>query len=225
MQEYRAGRGQVGTAYFAIGQTHGKGQREKAWVSNDGENIMLSLILQPRNINIQNTFNLSCAIALACSDFFSIYAGEETKIKWPNDIFWRDRKAGGILIESAVSGTKINAMIVGIGINVNQISFPAFPYKAVSLRQITGKEFDPIELSRQLCLCIQTRMEELEQGKIEKQLELYNTRLFGENEEHVFRSQNIERKAKIIGVSQLGELIINDGTETSYRLGEIEWVL
>lgn len=225
MREYRAGRGQVGTAYFAIYQTQGKGQREKSWQSNEGENIMLSLILESQQVSTLNTFPFSCAIALACTDFFSIYAGAETKIKWPNDLFWRDRKAGGILIETAVSGHTIQAFIVGIGININQAQFPGLSNKVVSLKQITGKSFDPIDLTKQMCICIEKRMDELQAGEKEKQLQEYNARLWGKNTEHLFKKNEESFHAMVTGVTEYGELVLQNDTEKKYRVGEIEWVL
>lgn len=225
MQEYRAGRGQVGTAYFAINQTQGKGQREKSWQSNEGENIQFSLILQSHQVSTLNTFPFSCAIALACTDFFGIYAGDETKIKWPNDIFWRDRKAGGILIETAVSGHTIQALIVGIGININQTQFPGLSNKVVSLKQITGKEFDPIDLTKQICSCIEKRLDELNSGEQEKQLQAYNTRLWGIGAQCQFKKNEESLQAIVIGVNEYGELILQNETEKKFRVGEIEWVL
>lgn len=225
MREYRAGRGQVGTAYFANIQTEGKGQRDKAWQSNEGENILFSIILESHQVTTANTFPFSCAIALACRDFFSMYAGDETKIKWPNDLFWRDRKAGGILIETAVSGRTIQAFIVGIGININQTQFPGLPNKVVSLKQITGKSFEPIDLTKQICSCIEKRMDELHAGGKVKQLQKYNAQLWGKNTEHPFKKNEKSFHAMVNEVTEYGELVLQNDTEKKYRVGEIEWVL
>ena len=225
MREYRAGRGQVGTAYFAVHQTKGKGQRDKTWQSHEGENILFSIILESQRVSTANIFPFSCAIALACSDFFSKYAGDETRIKWPNDLFWRDRKAGGILIETAVSGHTIQVFIVGIGININQTQFPALSNKVVSLKQITGKSFDPIELTKEICSCIEKRMDELQAGEKEKQLQEYNAQLWGKNTEHLFKKNEESFHAMVKGVTEYGELILQNYTEKKYRVGEIEWIL
>lgn len=106
MGQAAAGEAGHGTVYFALEQTAGKGQRGKTWLATTGENIMMSVVLHPHPLKINQQFLLSAAIALGCYDFFKNYAGDETRIKWPNDLYWRDRKAGGILIESRVGSQK-----------------------------------------------------------------------------------------------------------------------
>src|SRR6202012_5219150 len=96
-----AGMAPHGTLVFAHDQWAGKGQRGRSWNSNPGANIVLSAVLEPVVLPLQQAFGLSVAVALACRDFFSSYAGSDvTTIKWPNDLYWNDRKAGGILIEN-----------------------------------------------------------------------------------------------------------------------------
>ena len=80
-----------GMVWFANEQTAGKGQRGKNWTSEKGENIVMSLVLSPGQLKITSQFHLSAAVALACFEFLSGYIDDETKIKWPNDLFWRDR--------------------------------------------------------------------------------------------------------------------------------------
>ena len=102
----RDGLAKLGTVVFAEEQTQGRGQKNNQWHGEQGVNIMMSVILDTTWLSINEQFQLSCATAVACSDFFSKYAGDETCIKWPNDLYWRDRKAGGILIENLVRGTE-----------------------------------------------------------------------------------------------------------------------
>jgi BirA family biotin operon repressor/biotin-[acetyl-CoA-carboxylase] ligase len=97
MGQANAGLAGHGTVYFALEQTAGKGQRGKSWITTVGENIMMSVVIEPQSLKINDQFLLSAAIALGCYDFFKSYAGDEISIKWPNDIYWRDRKAGGYL--------------------------------------------------------------------------------------------------------------------------------
>ena len=178
MAQVRAGLAKQGDAFFALDQTAGKGQRGKGWQTESGNNIILSLVLQPLWLPIVQQFRLNSAVALGCFDLFTSYAGKETKIKWPNDIYWRDRKAGGILIENIVGqgktglayevdshsqtqgnqqkiNTPVSALwqwsIVGIGINVNQTHFPDHLPNPVSLKQITGRQSEVITLARELC--------------------------------------------------------------------------
>ena len=141
MGQVHAGLAKHGEAWFAREQHSGRGQRSKQWVTQPGENIILSTVVEPFLL-IQQQFALSAAIALACHRFFSKYAGEETKLKWPNDLYWRDRKAGGILVENVLKGQDWKFAIAGMGININQTSFPDHLTYPVSLKQITGKTFD-----------------------------------------------------------------------------------
>jgi len=116
--------------------------------------------------------------ALSVYDFFKHYAGEETKIKWPNDLYWRDRKAGGILIDNHIKGNKWQYSVIGMGININQTFFPAELQRPVSLKQITGQHHDPIELARELCACLDKRFTQLQEGKMGIQLAEYNSHLY-----------------------------------------------
>jgi len=101
MNEARLGQTSDGAAYFALDQYQGKGQRDKTWNSKPGENIILSVVKDCSGFHLNNQFQLSVAVALACFDFFSAYAGDETRIKWPNDIYWlfyARRRSGGVVL-------------------------------------------------------------------------------------------------------------------------------
>ncbi len=128
-----------GDAVFAMEQSSGKGRRGKTWKSQRGENILLTVLAQMQWLPVQEQFRLSMAVALACHDFFSQYIKENIKIKWPNDIFINDSKAGGILIENVVKGNLWQWAIIGIGLNINQEDFEKDILKAISLKQITGQ--------------------------------------------------------------------------------------
>src|SRR5450755_322744 len=151
MAKVQTGMASQGTIFFAHEQLAGKGQRGKSWSSQPGENIIMSVVLEPEFLPVSRQFPLSACVALACHDFFSRYAGaRETFIKWPNDLYWRDRKAGGILIENSFRGNKWMAAIAGIGVNINQVSFPETVRNPVSLRQITGRNHDAVKMAGEL---------------------------------------------------------------------------
>ena len=101
-QQIHAGLAQHGLAIFTHEQVAGKGQRGKVWATEKGTNIILSLVIKPQPLQLTQQFQLSACAAVAVHEFFMKYAGDETKIKWPNDLYWQDRKAGGILVESIV---------------------------------------------------------------------------------------------------------------------------
>lgn len=214
-----------GAAWFAHTQIAGKGQRGKVWLSAPGENIILSCVITPKPLVYSNVFILSAAVALACHDFFSFYALDETKIKWPNDIYWKDRKAGGILIENEVQGCNWKYAIAGIGININQVTFPLHLANPVSLRQITGKRFEAPVLAKELCACLENRWRQVQQNKWNDLLNEYRLRLYKLNEQVTFKKGNAEFTAVVCGVSNEGELIVNTDEQTLIPFGTVEWLI
>jgi len=214
-----------GAAFFAHEQTAGKGQHGKTWLSNAGDNIIVSCVIDCSFLSIHQQFYMSVCVATACYDFFYTYAGEETSIKWPNDIYWRDRKAGGILIENIVRGNDWKYCIAGIGININQTEFDVFAKKPVSLKQITGKHFNSVSLAKELCLCLDRRFNELLQGKHSEQLAFYNHILFKKNQLVQLKKGSVRFTCEIVGVNNLGALLVKNGPQESFHFGEIEWIL
>src|SRR5687767_4015729 len=96
---------QHGTAVFSREQTSGRGQRSREWISEPDSNIILSIVLDLAGLlSSSQMFLLSKTVAVAAVDFFNKYAADGAAIKWPNDIYWNDRKAGGILIENVFHG-------------------------------------------------------------------------------------------------------------------------
>ena len=225
MNEARLGQTSDGAAYFALDQYQGKGQRDKTWNSKPGENIILSVVKDCSGFHLNNQFQLSVAVALACFDFFSAYAGDETRIKWPNDLYWRDRKAGGILIENMVKSNQWDKAIIGMGININQTTFDTIEGKPVSLKQITGKSFDPISLAKELCQHLEHRFLVLENKPFDQLLSAYNDQLYKKDELVPFKRNNIQFQAKVNGVDKDGHLLIMHGVEERIRFGEITWLL
>ena len=156
MEQIHAQKALSGSVYQTDFQTNGKGQHGRIWESHRGENLLCTYILelnalkQGKNWVPSEQLGLSAAVALGAQAFFMEFAGEETKIKKPNDIYWRDRKAGGILIENIVRGTDWNWTVIGIGLNINQTQFSNEAGKPVSLKQITGKHWDIKAMQKKL---------------------------------------------------------------------------
>ena len=222
-----------GSCYRADFQTNGKGQQGKHWGSEKGENLLCSYVLDLSNLKkaketpqIANSvaqFSLSVAVSLGVSDFFSSLAGEETKIKWPNDLYWRDRKAGGILIENRIRGLDWTWSIIGIGINIHQTQFESQLGRPVSLKQITGKVFEIPLLLNALSASLTVRVNEWLQGDYEKMLLEYNNRLFKKDTIVKFKKGQILFSGKVIGVNHKGQLIIENRIEQTFNFGELIW--
>lgn len=225
MERLQANLAAHGTAFFAHHQTAGKGQRGKSWVDEAGNNIALSVIMDCSFLLLAKQFPVSVMTALACYDFFSKYAGDETFVKWPNDLYWRDRKAGGILIENQVRGNDWVASVVGIGMNLNQTDFPVSLKNPVSLKQITGKDFNPVTMAKELCLCLEKRYMQLRNDDIEMMLMEYNSHLFKRGEKVRLKTGAIAFECVIKKVSPEGELEVMGGLKDRYCFGEVEWVI
>jgi BirA family biotin operon repressor/biotin-[acetyl-CoA-carboxylase] ligase len=242
LSRIHAGLAQHGEAIFAHEQTAGKGQRGKKWTSSKGDNIALSIILQPAPLLLSQQFQLSITVATAINEFFRKYAGDDSKIKWPNDVYWKDRKAGGVLIESIVSSRQstVNSpqstadspkttdwqwAVVGIGLNVNQVDFGSGLVNPVSLKQITGKSFNVIEMAKEMCLLLDGYFERLVAGKFEEIYAQYLSHLYKINETVKLKKDNRVFDAVIKTVSRSGKLIVQHSMEEEFDFGEIEWVM
>ena len=214
-----------GAAFFGHHQTAGKGQHGKTWTDEAGTNLALSVILDCGFLSLTQQFPLSVMVAVACHDLFNKYATDETFIKWPNDIYWRDRKAGGILIENQVRGNKWQGAVVGIGMNLNQTHFPESLKNPVSLKQITGSVFDPVAIAKELCSFLEVRYTQLKNGDFGGLLDYYNQHLYKRGETARLKMGAIAFNCTIQNVSENGELKLSGGLKDSFRFGEVEWQL
>ena len=134
-----------GSVVVADFQTAGRGQIGNTWESEAGKNLMFSLVLYPTCIPANRQFLISQIAALSVKEALDLYADHIT-VKWPNDIYWKDKKICGMLIENDLSGHNLYCSIIGIGINLNQTVFRGDAPNPVSLFQIIGKEVDREEV-------------------------------------------------------------------------------
>jgi BirA family biotin operon repressor/biotin-[acetyl-CoA-carboxylase] ligase len=225
MGKIYSGEAKDGNAWFAKEQTNGKGQRGKTWEAQKGQNIILSIVADTRFLQAYQQFQLSVAISLSCYDFFKVYHNIKIKIKWPNDLFWNDRKAGGILIENVIKGNFWQWAVIGIGINVNQTDFSTEKNTPVSLKLITGQACNVVESGKHLYKCVIGRLKQLKANGFEKMLIEYNGILYKRTEKIKLKRENIIFETIIKGVSPLGQLQTFDNIERTFDFGEIEWVL
>ncbi len=221
----REGLAKHGMAVAALDQTAGKGQRGKSWQAQPGKNIALSVILKTNTIKASQQFCLSMAVAMAAHDFIKKYVPEEISIKWPNDLYWRDRKTGGILIENVFNGSKWNWAVAGVGININQTRFNKTLPNPVSLRQITDREFDISRLLQELYEKIMLRSDKLFAQSHEKLLKEYNKQLYRLNEKVKLKKGSLTFETTVTGVSIHGQLHTKDAIERHFDFGEVQWLL
>jgi BirA family biotin operon repressor/biotin-[acetyl-CoA-carboxylase] ligase len=219
-----------GAAFLAQKQWAGKGQMGKVWEAESGQNILLSVVLDPKKL----VFNgselepsiVSMLIAVGCFNFFITYAGDETRIKWPNDIYWRDRKAAGILIENSFRGPIWQWSVAGMGVNINQTEFGTGLQKAVSLKQMTGKTFQVPALAKELCSHIEAALQMVVDKGPGTLLELYNNALYKKGEQVQLDIEGKKITATICRVLSNGHLEIEteNGSKQSHALGAIQWL-
>lgn len=240
LAQVNAGLAQHGVCYFAHEQLAGKGQRGKSWASGRDSSLILSVVIDPSPLLLTQQFQLSACIAVAVCEFFSKLAGDATRIKWPNDLYWHDRKAGGILIENLVGPrqsrglgepfppdqqTGWRASVAGIGINLNQGQFDPELKNPVSLRQITGCSFDPASLARELAQIIHLCFEGLLKFGFNPVYEAYQASLYKRGERVKLRQGTRSFEGLLKGITPDGRLIVQTAVEEEFNFGEIEWIL
>lgn len=137
-----------GTTVYSDYQTIGKGQRGNTWISERGKNLLFSIVLYPSLLQADEQFILSQLISVSIRNVLS---GNVTdiSIKWPNDIYWKDKKICGILIENDLSNDAITQSVIGVGVNLNQL-FSETSFNPVSLKEITKTDYDHKEILNQI---------------------------------------------------------------------------
>ncbi len=188
-------------------QENGRGQGDHGWLSNPGENLLMSLLLFPAFLSASDQFHLSRVASLALCDTLK-GVNLAPVIKWPNDILVNHRKIAGILIENGITGKYLSYAIIGIGLNLNQYQFPEFPVPATSL---VKEGMAPLDSSRAADLLINAfgvRYSQLESGSgnlLEKE---YLEHLSGLDQPGEFISEGEKFTGIIRGVNDFGELLV-----------------
>ncbi len=224
MQQIHAGLATHGEVFFAHAQVAGRGQRGKQWWSVSGQNIAMSIVFDTRKLATSERFRLSATMALGVYDWLQNLAGGDWKIKWPNDLYHGDRKAGGILIENIVQGGKWSKSVVGIGINMNQHYFPEHLPNPISLRQITHKTYVCAYEAQQLCNFLENRWNQLMAGQWKLLLEDYNTHLYGKGEIRRLKKDSAIIPCVIRAVNENGTLLAGESFEYQFEFGEVQWM-
>ncbi len=222
MEQVHAGLASHGQAWFAKEQWGGKGQRGKIWQSTVGENVIMSIALKPNKAFNGKPYLLSATVAAVCQQLIMEYTANEITIKWPNDIYWSDRKAAGILIENIFKGNSWEWAIVGIGINVNQTNFNVVGVNPTSLKLIINRVLDPVEMAKKLHNKLLNALEVAQEERF--YLKYLNDYLYKKNENVHLKKDNAVFETKIIAVNEYGQLLTEDTMERVFNVGEVEWV-
>jgi BirA family biotin operon repressor/biotin-[acetyl-CoA-carboxylase] ligase len=215
-----------GTIVIATEQHSGRGQMGNTWKAEPGKNLTLSVIFYPEFLDADKQFYLNMAVALAVKDFCESVLRDEIKIKWPNDIYWRDKKLGGILIENTITGSRISSSVVGIGINVLQDDFDESLPNPVSLLQISNLEFKLDTLVEGLAVFLEKYYLQLRQLHFNFLDRGYTEALYRYQQTHEFRKGEQVFRGEINGVGKDGKLIMHcNGKEQRFNFKEIEFVI
>jgi len=222
----KSGNIKEGTVVTSQFQDSGRGQTGNKWESEPGKNLLFTIILFPTMIKPELQFDLSRVVSLGVFDTLSKKISG-VSIKWPNDIYVKSDKIAGILIENSILGNSITNSIAGIGLNVNQDVFRSDAPNPVSLKIITGNEYDITEILKELCENIESRYNMLKKGKRKSISSDYTKALFRKGLWCNFRDKNGVFTGCIEDVRESGLLAVKkkNGRIAEYAFKEIEFIL
>ena len=200
-------------------QTAGRGCGTNRWESERGENLTFSMLIHPKELPATQQFHISMAISLAICEAIGQYIGD-VSIKWPNDIYWRNGKIGGILIENTLKGSIIMDSIIGVGLNVNQRVFKSDAPNPVSMWQICEHETDREALLKEIL----EAFERILDSKIREQ---YLSKLYRRKGYHPYADKEGAFMAEIVTVEDDGHLVLHDdnGKERRYAFKEVQFII
>ncbi len=206
-------------------QTSGRGQIGNSWESNDGENLLLSVYLEPTFLSPADFFLLNMSVCLAVVESLNeIHNGFQ--IKWPNDVLFDGKKIGGILIETTISGTRVQSAIIGIGLNINQRTFLSNGhFKPSSLRNVLGQIVDRDYVKRILLNCLESRYLNLRADNTGHEIrQHYFDMLFGFSTPVLAGVRGQRKYVQIQDVCADGRLIVlHEGKQESFLFKEISF--
>ena len=208
-------------------QTAGKGMGNNGWESEVGKNLTFSLAVDMAFLPSERQFLLSEAVPLGIIEVLDeLLSAEKLSINWPNDIFYEKRKLAGILINSTIKASMMDISIIGIGLNVNQMRFQDWPTHPISLKMISGKDFDLQPLLEQIAERIITKVEQLKTDPTSIEQD-YLKRLF---RYHTWADYEVDGKVLrlfMTGIDPFGRLQLVDGQQKQhqYEIKQIRFMI
>lgn len=211
-----------GSVVVAGEQTAGRGQRGHSWESAPGQNLTFSLVVYPTFVPVTRQFCLSQIAALSVRDTLARYTDGLT-VKWPNDVYWNDRKICGMLIENDLKGSVIDQSVIGIGINLNQDVFTGDAPNPVSLRQITGATYAAGEVLDAFLSLFCRYYLSLLQEKEDDVRDAYRRSLYRGTGYHPYKDPSGTFDASIAGIEPTGHLLLHlrSGETRRYAFKEV----
>lgn len=193
-------------------QTGGRGMGENRWHSEKGQNLLFSLGMDASFIPASEQFLITQMIALAIVDELSDRIDpKKISIKWPNDIFFEAKKLGGILISNTIRASSMDQSVIGVGLNINEINFPEWIPRPVSLRLIRKQEFDVLAMLKGILERFSFRKEQAKNSEgVLRITQDYHQKLFRLDEWHFFEVEDARIELKIKGIGDYGMLILEN---------------
>jgi BirA family biotin operon repressor/biotin-[acetyl-CoA-carboxylase] ligase len=218
---------QEGTVIIASDQTEGRGQIGRKWYSSRGSSITLSVIIYPDFIEIHRQFILSVMVALGVYQTLIEFCDKKISIKWPNDLLIDHKKAGGILIQNNLHQKKIKSTVFGIGLNINNESFPQELPNATSLYLEQKVKVDQNKFLESLFKNLDHFYKRLKNKKYDECIQDYLTHLWGMHKKSSFSSDPLGKfNGTIRGITHAGKLKLEiDGKIKLFSVGEINFNL
>jgi len=214
-----------GSIIVAEYQTGGRGQLGNVWESEAGRNLLFSIVLYPDCIQANQQFIISQVTALSVCRTLSEYI-DNVKVKWPNDIYWKDKKICGMLIENDLMGSVISKSIIGIGLNINQEIFTGDAPNPISLKQITGQTYNLDDMLHSFRRHFYSMYLHLLQEKADDIRNEYRTMLYRGEGVFTYKDAEGEFKAAIADIEPMGHLVLQltDDTFRRYAFKEVSFI-
>lgn len=212
------------TVVVAKEQQKGRGQRNSEWFSKAGKNLTFSVLVKDLILNPSTLFSLNVAVAVSVFEFLSELTNKKIAIKWPNDIMAENKKIAGILIENSIQQNGEIVSVIGIGVNINQVSFDNLS-RATSLALLENKEFDLDALLNQYLIHLKQNIALISNKKTALVWKTYMAKLFKKEVPTTFEDLKQQKFMGIIkGVSASGQLqvLVENETIKNYAVKEIK---
>lgn len=218
-------------------QTSGKGQGKNVWQSEEGKNLLFSIALDMSFLKAENQFLLTQIVSVAMIDVLKNYLPENSLfIKWPNDIYYNDKKIAGILIKNEIKGMMMGTSIIGIGLNVNQTDFDENLPNPISMKIITGKDYDLekilLEVAESLSRDVtyyttENRLDVIGASKISQRDDNYINHLYRYKQWASYEHEGEVKEMMIVGYDKFGRLILKEKNdrEVVCDLKEIKFIV
>jgi BirA family biotin operon repressor/biotin-[acetyl-CoA-carboxylase] ligase len=204
-------------------QTSGRGQQGNSWVSEASLNLTFSVLLKPEHLPASKFFSISEMVSLSVKNTLAQYIDNVT-VKWSNDIYYKDGKISGILIENTLINGMVSKSIIGIGVNINQTDFGK-DLNAVSLAYIRDEMTDRMDVMERFCKEFSLQCERLKNGLFDEIHNDYMSSIYRKTGYYKYKDANGIFEARIFDIEPCGTLVLErtDGTISKYAFKEVRF--